>query len=72
MLLLLSTVFLLFSFSLSKFDRFHLNTCDINGKTEMAYVAKETPMVMYLNLHGALEQMRQKAELEISRGPRVS
>ena len=38
----------------------------------MAYIAKETPMVIYLNLHGALEQMRQKAELDISRGPRVS
>ena len=39
----------------------------------MAYVSKETPMVMYINLHMALEQMRQKAEhSESDIGPRVS
>jgi hypothetical protein len=26
---------------------------------------------MYLNVHGMLEQLRQKAELEKTRGPRV-
>ena len=41
------------------------------GKSEVAYIAKETPMVMYLNVHVALEQMRQKAEEENTRGPRV-
>lgn len=30
----------------------------IVGKTEFAYVAKETPMIMYLNAHAALETMR--------------
>lgn len=30
----------------------------ITGKTEIAYVAKETPMVMYLNAHGGLETLR--------------
>ena len=36
-------------------------------------MSKETPMVMYLNLHMALEQMRQKAENSESEiGPRVS
>lgn len=29
-------------------------------------------MVMYLNTHTALEQLRQKADEEMSRGPRVS
>lgn len=38
----------------------------------MAYVAKETPMVMYINTHAALEQMREKAESDNTRGPRVS
>ena len=43
----------------------------MKGKTEVAYVSKETPMVMYVNSHAALEQMRQKAEDDCSRGPRV-
>ncbi|XP_064613711.1 polyribonucleotide 5'-hydroxyl-kinase Clp1-like isoform X2 [Liolophura sinensis] len=43
----------------------------LTGKTEVAYIAKETPMVMYVNTHAALEQMRIKAETEIGRGPRV-
>ncbi|KAK2562120.1 Protein CLP1-like protein [Acropora cervicornis] len=39
---------------------------------EWSYVSKETPMVMYLNLHMALEQMRQKVEnTESDIGPRV-
>ena len=42
------------------------------GQTEVAYISKETPMVVYLNTHVALEQMRQKAEKEMTRGPRVS
>ncbi|XP_071504776.1 polyribonucleotide 5'-hydroxyl-kinase Clp1-like [Diadema antillarum] len=46
-------------------------TLVIRGKTEVAYVSKETPMVMYLNTHAALEQMRQQAELEATRGPKV-
>ncbi|ELU18019.1 hypothetical protein CAPTEDRAFT_222774 [Capitella teleta] len=48
--------------------------CQINlvGKTEVAYIAKDTPMTMYLNCHTALEQMRKKAEDDFSiRGPRV-
>jgi len=38
----------------------------------VAYTAKETPMVMYMNAHVALEQLRQKAETDVGRGPRVS
>lgn len=30
---------------------------EVKGKTEVAYVAKETPMVIYLNTHAALEQV---------------
>jgi len=29
-------------------------------------------MVMYMNVHTALEQLRQKAEGDMSRGPRVN
>ncbi|XP_062574339.1 polyribonucleotide 5'-hydroxyl-kinase Clp1-like [Saccostrea cucullata] len=43
----------------------------LQGRTEVAYVAKETPMVMYINTHAALEQMREKAESDNTRGPRV-
>ncbi|XP_077979250.1 polyribonucleotide 5'-hydroxyl-kinase Clp1-like isoform X2 [Glandiceps talaboti] len=43
----------------------------MSGKTEVAYVSKDTPMVTYLNTHAALEQMRQQAERDESRGPRV-
>lgn len=44
-------------------------TLEIRGKTDVSYIAKETPMVMYLNVHAALEQLRKKAEVENSRGP---
>ena len=39
----------------------------------MAYVAKDTPMTLYLNTHACLEQMRKIAEDDGTRsGPRVS
>ncbi|KAH3711010.1 hypothetical protein DPMN_070509 [Dreissena polymorpha] len=41
------------------------------GKTEVAYISQETPMVVYLNTHVALEQMRMKSEEDTSRGPRI-
>ncbi|XP_064647786.1 polyribonucleotide 5'-hydroxyl-kinase Clp1-like [Lineus longissimus] len=43
----------------------------LSGKTEVAYIAKDTPMTMYVNTHAALEQMRQAADSDKSRGPRV-
>ncbi|GFY21639.1 protein CLP1 homolog [Trichonephila clavipes] len=46
-------------------------TLELLGKPEVAYVAKETPMVFYVNLHAALEQMRMKAEREDTKGPMV-
>ena len=49
-----------------------LTALHLRGKTEVAYVSKETPMVTYLNTHAALEQMRQQAEHEGTHGPRVS
>ncbi|PNF25313.1 CLP1-like protein [Cryptotermes secundus] len=42
---------------------------ELRGKTDVSYVAKETPMVMYLNSHAALELLRRKAEQANGRGP---
>ena len=49
-----------------------LNKGYLTGRTEVAYISKETPMVIYINTHAAVEQMREKAEKEVTRGPRVS
>lgn len=45
----------------------------IMGQVEVAYISTETPMVMYLNLHMALEQMREQADKPDKQelGPRV-
>ena len=43
----------------------------MTGNLEDAYVAKETPMIYYLNIHTALQQMRTNAEKTKSPGPRV-
>lgn len=34
-------------------------------------MSKDTPMLLYLNTHCALEQMRKQAEEDNERGPRV-
>lgn len=39
---------------------------------QVAYVSKDTPMLLYLNTHAALEQMRKQAERDNERGPRVN
>lgn len=44
---------------------------ELVGETEGAYIAKQTPMVIYLNTHAALEQMRMQCERDNTRGPRV-
>ncbi|CAM4616192.1 hypothetical protein PO909_007115 [Leuciscus waleckii] len=49
----------------------HGCTVALSGKTEVAYVSKDTPMMLYLNTHAALEQMRRQAEKDNERGPRV-
>ncbi|KFM02760.1 Polyribonucleotide 5'-hydroxyl-kinase Clp1, partial [Aptenodytes forsteri] len=49
----------------------HGCTVQLSGRTEVAYVSKDTPMLLYLNTHTALEQMRRQAEREDERGPRV-
>jgi polyribonucleotide 5'-hydroxyl-kinase len=44
----------------------------MTGNLEDAYVAEETPMIFYLNIHTALEQMRNDAAANQTRGPRVT
>lgn len=44
-------------------------TLEIRGQTDVIYVAKETPMVIYSNCHAALENMRIEAEKENTKGP---
>ncbi|GJQ80829.1 cbc [Trypoxylus dichotomus] len=44
-------------------------TLELKGKTDVHYVAKETPMIMYSNCHAALEIMRVAAEKETVKGP---
>ena len=43
----------------------------MTGNVEDAYIAKETPMNFYLNIHTALEQMRSNADVNKTSGPRV-
>ncbi|XP_058053652.1 protein CLP1 homolog [Anopheles bellator] len=50
---------------------YHGCTIELRGKPDVAYVAKETPMVMYLNANSALEHLRKKAEQEDAQGPIV-
>lgn len=49
----------------------HGCTVLLTGEPEVAYVSKDTPMLLYLNIHTALEQMRRQSEKEDERGPRV-
>lgn len=45
-------------------------TIELTGKTDVNYVAKETPMGLYLNCHAALEEMRDEAlKNESKKGP---
>lgn len=56
-----------------KFAVFTWHSCTVTmtGNLEDAYVARETPMIFYLNIHTALEQLRANAEASGQSGPRV-
>ncbi|KAK7572174.1 hypothetical protein V9T40_014646 [Parthenolecanium corni] len=41
----------------------------VRTKKDTSYIAKETPMMFYLNCHCCLEQLRQKAEDNDTKGP---
>ncbi|EDN03000.1 conserved hypothetical protein [Histoplasma mississippiense (nom. inval.)] len=42
-----------------------------SGGCQVEYVAEETPMAEYVNIHGALETMREEAKASGREGPRV-
>ena len=44
----------------------------VTGKPDVWYKGTNTTMVLYENLHRALEQMRNKAQKSFNRGPRVT
>ncbi|XP_011708131.1 PREDICTED: protein CLP1 homolog [Wasmannia auropunctata] len=44
-------------------------TVELVGKVTVSYVAKETPMGLYLNCHAAMERIRETAEKDDSIGP---
>ncbi|GMS89274.1 hypothetical protein PENTCL1PPCAC_11449, partial [Pristionchus entomophagus] len=47
-------------------------TVDVAGSGANSYTSDQTPMVIYLNTHAALEQIRKQAESDPShRGPRI-
>lgn len=48
---------------------YHGCTIELRGKPDVAYVARETPMVQYLNCNSALEHLRAKAEQDELQGP---
>jgi polyribonucleotide 5'-hydroxyl-kinase len=50
---------------------YHGATLSVRGSPSVAYVAGETPMLSYANLHFALEKKRQSAEDTQTNGPRV-
>ena len=50
---------------------YHGANISVRGSPAVSYVAGETPMLSYANLHFALEKLRQNAEDTQSKGPRV-
>ena len=50
----------------------HGCTMRVEGEPQVIYVSEETPMVMYLNSHIAVDQLRHRREQEGQIGPRVS
>lgn len=50
---------------------YHGCMVEMRGKPDVVYVAKETPMVQYLNCNAALEHLRTKAEQDEAQGPVV-
>ena len=50
----------------------HGCTVRVEGEPQVIYVSEETPMVMYLNSHIAIDQVRHRREQEGQTGPRVS
>ena len=54
------------------FIKLNLSRIQIIGTPNVVYVSEETPMLLYLNTHVAIDQIRHKAQLNNTKGPRVS
>lgn len=48
---------------------YHGCTLSVRGSMDSHYIAKETPMIQYLNSHAALEQLRDQADENNENGP---
>lgn len=48
---------------------YHGCILSLTGSPDICYIARETPMIQYLNTHSAIEQMRKNAEEEGTSGP---
>lgn len=48
---------------------YHGCTLNVKGEMDSQYIAKETPMIQYLNSHAALEQLRITADEQNGNGP---
>lgn len=58
--------------SCKNYDFLFYRRIQITSNHDDYYVARdENPMRVYLNVHGMLEQLRIKADVEKTRGPRV-
>lgn len=44
---------------------------EVKGDFQSQYIADETPMTMYTNLHFALERIREQATVNMKQGPRI-
>ncbi|QSL64264.1 hypothetical protein MERGE_000420 [Pneumocystis wakefieldiae] len=62
-----------YSFSGAKLALFTWRGCviDVKGTPSVHYIADETPMLAYLNLHFAIENLRKEAMKNHDNGPRV-
>ena len=62
-----------YTFTACKVAVFTWHGCvlQMTGQAQHVYVADETPMVSYLNLHHALEKLRGQAQVSGQSGPRV-
>eukprot|EP00730_Choanoeca_flexa_P002126 TRINITY_DN10925_c0_g1_i1.p1 TRINITY_DN10925_c0_g1~~TRINITY_DN10925_c0_g1_i1.p1 ORF type:complete len:164 (+),score=12.26 TRINITY_DN10925_c0_g1_i1:2-493(+) len=49
----------------------HGATLNLTGQWSVQYTSSETPMRSYINTHAALEQLRETARHNSSRGPKV-
>ena len=50
---------------------FTLTFLHVTGQPDVAYISDETPMVMYLNAHVAIDQLRHRNEREGKIGAKV-